>query len=73
MVENKSERIRMYKAILDSFPKISVNTIRTLLGHLHFIVSQSGKNLMDLENISSVWGMTLLQSEIKNVRFILRL
>ncbi|XP_022910066.1 arf-GAP with Rho-GAP domain, ANK repeat and PH domain-containing protein 2 [Onthophagus taurus] len=63
-VRDNDERIRMYRAVFDAFPKVFANTIRILLGHLNFIVSQCNKNLMDLENISSVWGMTLMKSEV---------
>ncbi|KAJ8969771.1 hypothetical protein NQ314_001608 [Rhamnusium bicolor] len=52
---NMDERIRMYKAALDQLPSISYKTTRKLLGHLHFISSQSSKNLMsDKDGISSV-------------------
>lgn len=53
----------MYKAAFDQFNKITQNTIRKLLGHLHFIKSQSTKNLMNIENLAAVWGPTLMHYE----------
>ncbi|XP_018563544.1 arf-GAP with Rho-GAP domain, ANK repeat and PH domain-containing protein 1 [Anoplophora glabripennis] len=59
------EKVRMYKAALDQLPSISYKTTRKLLGHLHFISSQSAKNLMSVENLASIWGPTLMHSEYK--------
>ncbi|XP_056637370.1 arf-GAP with Rho-GAP domain, ANK repeat and PH domain-containing protein 2 [Diorhabda sublineata] len=61
--KNKEEKIRMYKAALDQLPTVSYNTTRKLIGHLHFISSQSSKNLMTVENLSSIWGPTLMHYE----------
>ncbi|XP_072397147.1 arf-GAP with Rho-GAP domain, ANK repeat and PH domain-containing protein 2 [Diabrotica undecimpunctata] len=61
--KNREEKIRMYKAALDQLPPISYNTTRKLIGHLHFISSQSAKNLMTAENLASIWGPTLLHYE----------
>ncbi|CAH1105349.1 unnamed protein product [Psylliodes chrysocephalus] len=60
---NREEKIRMYKASLDQIPTISYNTTRKLIGHLHFISTQSAKNLMTAENLASIWGPTLLHYE----------
>lgn len=57
----------MYKAAFDQFPKIHYNTIRKLLGHLQFIVSQSDKNQMTVDNIASLWGVTLMNTEARSV------
>lgn len=54
----------MYKAVFDQFPDITQNTIKKLLGHLHFINSQSSKNLMNIDNLASVWGPTLMHYEV---------
>lgn len=61
--KNREEKIRMYKAALDQLPTISYNTTRKLIGHLHFISSQSSKNLMTVENLASIWGPTLMHYE----------
>lgn len=54
----------MYKAAFDQFPTITHNTIRKLFGHLYFITSQSVKNKMGVDNISALWGPTLLHYEV---------
>ncbi|CAG9770406.1 unnamed protein product [Ceutorhynchus assimilis] len=61
----KDEKIRMFKAALDQLPSVSYKTARKLLGHLHFISNQSAKNLMTVENLASIWGMTLMNYEDK--------
>ncbi|KRT82213.1 hypothetical protein AMK59_4084, partial [Oryctes borbonicus] len=66
LVKDRQERIRMYKAAFDQFPKIHYNTIRKLLGHLQFIVSQSDKNQMTVDNIASLWGVTLMNTEARS-------
>ncbi|CAG9856103.1 unnamed protein product [Phyllotreta striolata] len=64
---NRDEKIRMYKASLDQLSVISYNTTRKLMGHLHFISTQSAKNLMTAENLASIWGPTLLHYEDRDV------
>ncbi|KAJ3663437.1 hypothetical protein Zmor_007698 [Zophobas morio] len=66
MVKNKEERIRMYKASLDQLPPISYKTAKKLFSHLHFIASQSNKNLMTAENLAAVWGPSLMHQEEKD-------
>lgn len=66
---NKEEKIRMYKAALDQIPKVSYNTAQKLFGHLHFISTQSAENLMTVENLASIWGPTLLFSEVSYIFF----
>lgn len=62
--KNREEQIRMYKAAFDQFPPITYNTVRKLFSHLHFITSQSNKNRMNNDNLSSVWGPTLMHHEV---------
>lgn len=54
----------MYKAALDQLPSISYKTTKKLLGHLHFISTQSAKNLMSVENLAAIWGPTLMHIEV---------
>lgn len=61
---NGDEKIRMFKAALDQLPTISYNTAQKLLGHLHFISTQSEQNRMTVENLASIWGPTLLFSDV---------
>lgn len=60
VVKNEDERVRMYKAMFDQFDKITFNTCRKLLSHLHFISTQSNKNMMTVLNLAAIWGPTLL-------------
>ncbi|CAH0546516.1 unnamed protein product [Brassicogethes aeneus] len=64
-IHNKEEKIRMFKAALEDLPVIYSNVVRKLLGHLHFISTQSDKNLMNIHNLASCWGPTLLHTEHK--------
>lgn len=66
VVKSKEERIRMYKAVFDCFPAVIYKTARRLFGHLHFIGTQSEKNRMNIDNLSSLWGPTLMQIEDKD-------
>lgn len=54
----------MYKAALEGLPEISYNTAKKLFGHLHFINSQSEKNLMTTETLSVIWGPTLMHNNV---------
>ncbi|RZB94391.1 RhoGAP and/or PH domain containing protein [Asbolus verrucosus] len=66
LVNDRDDRIRMYKASLDQLPPISYKTAKKLLGHLHFIASQHKKNLMSVDNLAAVWGPTLMHQEDKD-------
>lgn len=66
MVQNKEEKIRMYKAAFDHFQPVSYKTARRLFGHLHFISTQSSKNRMNVDNLASVWAPTLMQYEVRH-------
>ncbi|XP_065160617.1 arf-GAP with Rho-GAP domain, ANK repeat and PH domain-containing protein 2 isoform X2 [Atheta coriaria] len=65
LVKNEDERVRMYKAMFDQFDKITFNTCRKLLSHLHFISTQSNKNMMTVLNLAAIWGPTLLHDSIE--------
>lgn len=62
-VKSQDERIRMYKAALEQLPSVTYKTIRKLLGHLTFIGSQSSKNLMNIDNLSAIWGPSLMLND----------
>ncbi|XP_045464625.1 arf-GAP with Rho-GAP domain, ANK repeat and PH domain-containing protein 2 [Harmonia axyridis] len=63
LVKNQEDQIRMYKAALDNLGLISYNTAKKLLGHLHFISTQSSKNFMNVVNLAAIWGPTLMHFE----------
>ncbi|KAL3284888.1 hypothetical protein HHI36_019024 [Cryptolaemus montrouzieri] len=66
LVKNKDDQIRMYKAALDNLPPIAYKTSRKLLGHLHFISTQSSKNFMNVLNLAAIWGPTLMHFKTDN-------
>ena len=63
LIKSNDEKIRMYRAAFDQFNLITQNTVRKLIGHLHFISTQNETNFMTIENLASVWGPTLMQSK----------
>lgn len=66
LVKATEEKIRMFRALFDSFSSITYKTIRRLLGHLHFISTQSQRNLMTADNLATVWGPTLMCCDDKD-------
>lgn len=54
----------MYTAALSGLPAITYNTVKKLFGHLHFISSQSKKNLMTTETLGVIWGPTLMHNNV---------
>lgn len=57
---DQMEKVKMYQAVLEQFPKVIYCTLKKLLGHLHFIQSQVNKNKMSALNLASIWGPTLV-------------
>lgn len=41
---------------------VSGKTLRRVLAHLHCLSQQSSRNLMTVENMSAVWGPTLMHA-----------
>ncbi|KAK9877230.1 hypothetical protein WA026_016977 [Henosepilachna vigintioctopunctata] len=66
LIKNDDDKIRMYKAALDNLPSIAYKTARKLLGHLHFVSTQSTKNLMNIVNLAAIWGPTLMHFKNDN-------
>lgn len=58
---DKREKIESYKDVISRLPSIEYQTLRKILGHLHFIESQKEHNKMDYSNLAIVWGPTLLK------------
>ncbi|GLV33934.1 Rho GTPase activating protein at 15B [Carabus blaptoides fortunei] len=61
--QNTSEKVTLYRAVLEQFPVVTYKTLRRLLGHLYFIQSQSVRNLMPMDNLAAIWGPTIVQHE----------
>lgn len=54
------------KILLPALNRVSKETLRRILAHLHCLSHQSSKNLMTTENISAVWGPTLMHAGCKS-------
>ena len=56
-----SEKIQAYRELLKRLPTVEYQTLKKLLGHLHFIQTQREINKMKAENLAMVFGPTLMQ------------
>ncbi|XP_014605438.1 PREDICTED: arf-GAP with Rho-GAP domain, ANK repeat and PH domain-containing protein 1 [Polistes canadensis] len=59
---NEDERIKAYRNLLTKLDSITSATIRRILAHLHYLSQQSSRNLMTVENLSAIWGPTLMHT-----------
>ncbi|XP_064555657.1 uncharacterized protein RhoGAP15B isoform X2 [Drosophila montana] len=55
-----SEKIPIYRELLARLSTIEHETLRRIVGHLVFISSQQAKNKMSVQNLTMIWGPTLL-------------
>ncbi|XP_068159506.1 uncharacterized protein RhoGAP15B isoform X1 [Drosophila tropicalis] len=55
-----TEKIPIYKELLARLSTIEHETLRRIVGHLVFISSQQAKNKMSVQNLTMIWGPTLL-------------
>lgn len=63
-MQSTADKLIPYKELLARLPVIEYQTLRKLIGHLHFIQSQSARNKMHAENLAIVWGPTLLEVSV---------
>lgn len=61
-MKTQAEKIEAYKELLSRLPVVEYQTLKKLLGHLHFIQSQKDFNKMKAENLAMVFGPTLMHS-----------
>ncbi|XP_032673778.1 arf-GAP with Rho-GAP domain, ANK repeat and PH domain-containing protein 1 [Odontomachus brunneus] len=63
-VESTSEenRVATYQKLLSILNPVTSATLRRILAHLHGLSQQSARNLMTVENLSAVWGPTLMHA-----------
>ncbi|XP_050548624.1 arf-GAP with Rho-GAP domain, ANK repeat and PH domain-containing protein 2 [Daktulosphaira vitifoliae] len=59
----ESEKVILYRSLLERLAPINYVTTRKLMGHLYYIQQQSDKNLMTVQNLASIWGPTLMHLE----------
>ncbi|XP_033242075.1 arf-GAP with Rho-GAP domain, ANK repeat and PH domain-containing protein 2-like [Drosophila miranda] len=55
-----AEKIPIYRELLARLSPIEHETLRRIVGHLVFISSQQTKNKMSVQNLTMIWGPTLL-------------
>ncbi|KAH8292861.1 hypothetical protein KR044_001664 [Drosophila immigrans] len=55
-----SEKIPIYRELLGRLSTIEHETLRRIVGHLVFISSQQARNKMSIQNLTMIWGPTLL-------------
>ncbi|XP_033340472.2 rhoGAP_ARAP and RA_ARAPs domain-containing protein RhoGAP15B isoform X1 [Megalopta genalis] len=57
---NENEQVTAYRSLLSSLSPVPAATLRRILAHLHCLSQQSSRNLMTVENLSAIWGPTLM-------------
>ncbi|KPU77360.1 uncharacterized protein Dana_GF21757, isoform B [Drosophila ananassae] len=55
-----TEKIPIYRELLARLSAIERETLRRIVNHLVFISSQQSKNKMSVQNLTMIWGPTLL-------------
>ncbi|XP_011866425.1 PREDICTED: uncharacterized protein LOC105561237 isoform X3 [Vollenhovia emeryi] len=59
---SEENRVATYQKLLSTLTPITSATLRRILAHLHGLSQQSARNLMTVENLSAVWGPTLMHA-----------
>ncbi|XP_076759768.1 rhoGAP_ARAP and RA_ARAPs domain-containing protein RhoGAP15B isoform X1 [Xylocopa sonorina] len=59
---NENERVSAYRKLLSTLTPVPAATLRRILAHLHCLSQQSSRNLMTCENLSAIWGPTLMHA-----------
>ncbi|XP_011636050.1 uncharacterized protein LOC105426497 [Pogonomyrmex barbatus] len=59
---SEENRVATYRKLLSTLNPITAATLRRILAHLHGLSQQSARNLMTVENLSAVWGPTLMHA-----------
>lgn len=64
-IDDFEEKMKIYRDLLRKLPVVEYKTLKKLLGHLHFIQTQSSINKMKTENLAMIFGPTLMQPNNK--------
>ncbi|XP_020278516.1 uncharacterized protein LOC109852089 [Pseudomyrmex gracilis] len=59
---NEENRVATYRKLLSTLNSVTSATLRRILAHLHVLSQQNARNLMTVENLSAVWGPTLMDA-----------
>lgn len=62
-MKSHDDKIDAYKELLRRLPTVEFQTLKKLLGHLHFIQTQKDVNKMKAQNLALVFGPTLMQPQ----------
>ena len=62
-MKSQTDKLQAYKELLQRLPSVEYQTLKKLLGHLHFIQTQKDVNKMKAENLALVFGPTLMQPQ----------
>lgn len=69
-MRSEQEKVKAYKELLDRLPSIEYQTLKKIIGHLHFIESQKIRNKMSIDNLSMIWGPTLIRNpQLEEVQY----
>ncbi|XP_051172084.1 uncharacterized protein LOC127288588 [Leptopilina boulardi] len=59
---NDEEKVTTYRNLLTNLDTVTTATLHRILEHLHCLTRKSSKNLMTVDNISAIWGPTLMHA-----------
>ncbi|RLU19239.1 hypothetical protein DMN91_007796 [Ooceraea biroi] len=59
---SEENKIATYQKLLSILNSVTSATLRRILAHLHGLSQQSARNLMTVENLSAIWGPTLMHA-----------
>ncbi|XP_046141866.1 uncharacterized protein LOC114871103 isoform X1 [Osmia bicornis bicornis] len=62
----EDEKVSTYRKLLSMLGAVPAATLRRILAHLHCLSQQSSRNLMTCENLSAIWGPTLMRAGEKS-------
>lgn len=61
-LSSDDEKVTTYGNLLTNLDTVTTATLHRILEHLHCITQKSSKNLMTIDNISAIWGPTLMHA-----------
>ena len=64
-LEKSSDKIGFYKELIGRLSVVERETLKKIVGHLSFISSLKGKNKMGIQNLTMIWGPSLLKISVR--------
>ncbi|XP_055603135.1 uncharacterized protein LOC129751570 [Uranotaenia lowii] len=65
-LKSAKDKLDSYHELLKRLPRIEYNTLKKLIGHLHFISSLEKHNKMSVPNLAMIWGSTIMANSSLN-------